>query len=78
MIPDYFKCTKCGLKIRYEEASEMECGQCVFDDWIGVTKTNETKYEKREETTNKQWVHIDLQTRSSASDKNWSMARICL
>jgi len=32
-IPDYFKCTKCGLKISYEEAMEMECGQCVFEDW---------------------------------------------
>ena len=52
-IPDCFVCKKCGLKIRYEEAGEMECGRCVFDDWIGVTKTNETKYEKREETTNK-------------------------
>ena len=52
-IPDYFVCKKCGLKIRYEEAGEMECGRCVFDDWVGVTKTYETKYEKREETTNK-------------------------
>lgn len=52
-IPDYFVCKKCGIHIEYEEASEIECGQCVFDDWIGVTKTNETKYEKREETTNK-------------------------
>jgi hypothetical protein len=32
-IPNYFKCTKCGIHIAYEEACEMECGQCVFDDW---------------------------------------------
>jgi predicted RNA-binding Zn-ribbon protein involved in translation (DUF1610 family) len=35
-IPNLFKCTKCGLKIPYEKAGEMECGQCSFDDWIGV------------------------------------------
>jgi hypothetical protein len=52
-IPDYFVCKKCGIHIEYEKASEMECGQCLFEDWIGVTKTNETKYEKGEETTNK-------------------------
>jgi hypothetical protein len=32
-IPDYFVCKKCGIHIEYEKASEMECGQCVFDDW---------------------------------------------
>lgn len=48
-IPDYFKCTKCGLKIKYEEAGEMECGQCVFDDWIGVNK-----FDERYETKNKE------------------------
>ncbi|MFC4183009.1 hypothetical protein [Saccharococcus thermophilus] len=32
-IPDYFRCTKCGLRILYEEAGQMECGKCVFDDW---------------------------------------------
>ncbi|MDR9794586.1 hypothetical protein GBG21_17000 [Aeribacillus pallidus] len=32
-IPSLFKCTKCGLKIPYEKAGEMECGQCSFEDW---------------------------------------------
>jgi hypothetical protein len=53
MIPNYFKCTKCGIHIEYEKACEIECGRCLFEDWIGVTKTYETKYEKGEETTNK-------------------------
>lgn len=42
-IPDYFVCKKCGIHIEYEKASEMECGQCLFDDWEAMD--NEEKGE---------------------------------
>lgn len=35
-IPHHFRCNKCGLEIEYEKALEVECGECTFEDWIGV------------------------------------------
>lgn len=45
----HFKCGKCCLLIKYEDALDKEfgCGQCVFDDWkaINITVINEITIE---------------------------------